>query len=166
MLIPNTYLHELPNMAGTRINYISWLLRVVAWDGILPLVVWVAPYVLKVIVPNREEPRMLAVILTAICVFLLRWVMGVRHIEANRCSPAARQIQYFCFFAGLVVMLLTDAFALAMHDMLQPVDMIGMLIVLSLPFSIYLTLMTAAMYPGREPAGPPAQRIGNWEISG
>src|SRR5688500_19642778 len=35
-------------------------------------------------------------------------------------SPKTRHLQHYCFFAGLLVMLLTDAFVLALHDMLQP----------------------------------------------
>jgi len=148
-----------------RINYRAWFWRVLAWDGLLPLVVLAAPYVIKTLVPDREEPLMLAVILTAIGVFLLRWVVGAKHIAGNCCGPSTRQVQYFCFFAGLVVMLMIDAFALALHDMLQPGEFIGLAIVLSIPFSIYLTLMTIAMYPGREPSPPPGERLGNWEIS-
>jgi hypothetical protein len=62
-------------------------------------------------------------------------------------------------------MLLADALMLALHDMMGPGDMLGMLVILSIPFTLYLTLMTIAMYPGRTLAAPPTERIGNWEIS-
>ena len=153
-----------PSQIESRINYRRWFWRVLAWDGILPLIVWIAPYLLAQILPNREEPRMLGIILTAIGVFLLRWFMGSDHVASNHCSSPIKQLQYGCFFAGLVVMLLMDALLLALHGLMQPGEWLGMAIILVLPFSLYLVLMAIAMYPGREPAPSNRLRVGNWEV--
>jgi hypothetical protein len=77
---------------ATRVNYRAWFWRVLAWDGLLPLVVWIAPFVIKAVVPNREEPLMLVTVLTAIGVFLLRWMVGVK--PCGRCKPSASSLDW------------------------------------------------------------------------
>lgn len=153
----------------TRVNYRAWLLRVVVWDGVIAVLLMLAPLVLQRMLikdgQNDENERMLWVVFIPIGAFLLRWLIGGRHLDKNHCSPNFRQFQTFCFFGGLVTMLLGDCLVLSLHDMI-PADQAFVPFIMLTPFyTIYLLCMLIAMYPGREPI-PAAEltRIGNWEV--
>lgn len=154
----------------TRINYRAWLLRVVVWDGVIALLLMLAPLVLQWALKkdgqNDENEMMLLVIFIPIGAFLLRWFIGARHLDKNRCSQNFRQFQTFCFFGGLVAMLLGDCLVLGLHDMLPPDQKLVPLVMLIPFYTVYLLCMIIAMYPGREPV-PKEEltRIGNWEIN-
>jgi hypothetical protein len=153
----------------TRINYRAWMLRVVVWDGVIAVLLMLAPLVLQRMLikdgQNDENERMMWVVFIPIGAFLLRWLIGGRHLDTNHCSPNFRQFQTFCFFLGLGMMLFGDCLVLSLHDML-PADQALVPFLMLMPFyAIYLVCMIIAMYPGREPI--PAEeltRLGNWEI--
>jgi hypothetical protein len=148
----------------TRINYRAWLVRVIAWDGVLPLLLWLSPFLVRLLVPgiNKDAGVLLAVPLP-ICVFFIRIWFGARHIDANRCEKF-RVIQYYCFLFAILVLLFVDALLLALHGELDEnwAAYLSLLRDLSIPFAVYLALMAVAMYPGREPI--PSTQLGNWEI--
>src|SRR6478735_1196344 len=85
----------------TRINYRGWFLRVVVWDGVIALLLMLAPLVLQQALKkdgqNDEEELAMFVIFIPIGAFLLRWFIGARHLDKNRCSLNFRQFQTFCF---------------------------------------------------------------------
>lgn len=153
----------------TRINYRAWLLRVLAWDGVLPLLLWLSPFVVRLILPGiKDEAGVLLAVPLPICLFFLRIWVGAKHVDANHCGPKFRVVQYYCFLFGILLLLFVDALLLALHGELAGnlAGYLELLQDLSIPLAIYLSLMAVAMYPGREPIPEDERtRVGNWDVS-
>lgn len=131
-----------------------WMLRVLAWDGVLPLLVWIAPQVVSLVLPGRRGAIELAGIGLPIMAFLLRFHAGYRMISTNHCGPRMRAAQVGALFLGIFVLVPIDAMMILSHE-LPPGTMFrtstDTLVFLAL-FAFYLSAMTIAAYPGREPS--------------
>jgi hypothetical protein len=136
-------------MAVGRVNYGSWFVRVLAWDGLVPVCVVLIPNVIKFLFPNNRGVLELMFVLTPVIALVLRMWIGSSHIATNYCSPANRRIQFWVLFFGITVLGFIDA--VLIHGHLMPkgpfndaeID-VGIVL-----FSVYLGAMTIAMYPGR-----------------
>jgi len=155
----------------TRINYRSWLWRVIALDGLLPLVMWSAPIIVCWLVEDDEgDGQEASLAMTAIFLSLgalcLRFWHGTKHIGSNHCGKNFRAVQFLCFIAGIAFLWLTDMLAISCYDVWkESFDSVQEVIVfLSIWYAIYLPFMVVAMYPGREPKATKAVRLGNWDV--
>ncbi|HVA50266.1 MAG TPA: hypothetical protein VNH11_28185 [Pirellulales bacterium] len=133
-----------------RIDFGFWLRRVVTWDALLPIVIWVAPSVIEVLLPNRRGAMEIAALVLPIAAVFLRFRAGMRHIASNRCSRLVRGVQVAVFMVGMLPLILFDCFMILSHNMpaLGPMPAEDV-IVWSILLSIYVTAMVIAMYPGR-----------------
>ena len=130
-----------------------WPLRIVLWDGVLPVVVWLAPFVVRFLIPNRRGAIEITAIVLPIAAFLFRLHVGRRQIARNRCGDWMRRFQLVVFCVGIVVLVLIDAVMVLIHVM--PPGAVfatpGDRIVWACLYGIYMTSMAIAMYPGPHP---------------
>jgi len=135
-------------------NYGFWLIRLLTWDGLLPLCTAVAPYAIKLLFPKQPEAMDIAAVGVAIAALLLRISAGNRHIASNHCSEEVRHLQSCAFVLGIVPLLLMDCFIIVEHQLPGggPLAHCKDLGPLAIWISFYLTMMAIAMYPGRTSA--------------
>lgn len=137
-----------------RVDYARWLLTLVCWDGLLPLLVLASPYLLDALTPNRDAREFFEVIVpTAACI--VRLLVGIRHIRVNRTGSIVRASQYAVFVFAVLILCSIDAVVILEKGFPPPQDAIELLAVMAVA-SIYLALMAFALYPGREIAGQAA----------
>jgi hypothetical protein len=133
-----------------RVNYRSWLLRILTWDTILPVAVAFVPTAIALFLPDRRGVMEIASVTLPIAAFLLRLRIGKRQIDSNRCSVAFRKFQFCVFFVGILPLVLIDCVIVLSH--LMPNGALfatsGDLLVWAVLAAIYLASMTVAMYPG------------------
>ena len=129
-----------------------WLLRWLAWDGLLPMSIWASPFLLSWILPNRRAAIELVAVVLPIVAMLVRFHIGRKIIAANCCRPRTKQLQMVSFCVGLILLVLIDAIMILTHIMPQgaivasPADFA----VCVIAYSIYAGCMGFSMYPGRD----------------
>ena len=139
-------------MATEQVNYGAWFFRVVAWDGLIPLCVVLLPAVIKYLMPNHRGALEIAALATPAIMFILRLIVGKRHIAANHCSATVRMVQVCVFYFGILVLGFIEGVLILSH-LLPPGALFvttADVIVCVIPITAYLASMTIAMYPGRD----------------
>jgi hypothetical protein len=137
-------------MRDGRVNYRSWLLTVLTWDGVLPACVALIPAGIKLILPNNRGIIEVISVTLPIAAFLLRFRAGKRRIDTNGCSEAVRIVQMCIFVLGILALVLVDCFLILTNVMPQGAEM--SLVVSVALLAPYLAIMAVAMYPGHERA--------------
>jgi len=136
----------------SRINYGSWLLKVAAWDAMLPCFVATIPFALKWLFPEHRGVVEFASVVLAILAFLIRLTVGVRHIRSNYCSAFVRRLQVAVLCMGIMPLVLLECIlalaALGPGDPMFGPDTQSIVVTM---ITIYLTCMFIAMYPGSAP---------------
>ena len=128
----------------------TWSARVITYDGLLPLAVWLTPWFVALVVPGRRGVIEILAILLPVVGCLIRFSLGRRLITGNLCSSQVRRCQFAALSLGLVLLALIDCVIVLLYVMPrgafgQPADW-GILVGL---WTVYLTLMAGAMYSGR-----------------
>jgi len=85
------------------LRLLRWLLLVLHWDGVLPLLVWSLPGVLQELFPGRRGVVEFSAVVFPIVVFGWRYCVGLRVIAGNACGGAVRRR---VFFVGIFVRVL------------------------------------------------------------
>jgi hypothetical protein len=139
-------------MSLGRVNYCVWLLRVLAWDTLLPLIVAFVPYAIHLLLPKQRGILEVVAVTLPILAFFLRIRAGKPQIATNQCSERARAVQFGVFLLGVLPLVLVDCFMILSHLMPQ-----GSLFATKTDLFIwatialfYLTCMAIAMYPGSQ----------------
>jgi len=127
------------------LRILHWLLLVLHWDGVLPLLVWSLPGMLQGVFPGRRGVVEFSAVVFPIAVFVLRYRVGLRLIAGNACGGAVRRLQRGVFFVGIFVRVLVDA--VVMLSCLMPAAG-GVWDEMLIPLGIYVAAMLVAMYPG------------------
>jgi hypothetical protein len=132
----------------------GWLLRVLAWDGLLPFAVLLTPTIIEFLLPNNRPVIELVSILLPITAFCIRYNVGKRHINSNNCSTAVRRFQFSLFVTGIIALVLIEGLVIiAWHLVARPgvvFDDDAVRIVFGVLVAVYCTSMIVAMYPGRQ----------------
>lgn len=136
-------------MAVGRVNFGSWCFRVLGWDGVLPVCVFLIPNVIEFLFPNKRGALELTGVLTPAIMFVLRLIAGKRHIASNHCPAGIQRIQLCVFYFGILVLGFIDGVLILSHLMPKGAFKGDDYVVFAILISIYLTSMTIAMYPGR-----------------
>jgi hypothetical protein len=137
-------------MVDRRVNYRAWMLKLVAWDGTLPVIIVFAPSVVEFLFPNRRTALEVMALTLPIAALFLRFVLGKRHIDANRCSTMVRYIQIVALCIAIIMLVLIDSLVILAHEMPEgalwatKTDRICWAVLIG----IYLILMAIAMFPG------------------
>jgi len=139
-------------MVAGRIEWGSWLLTIISWDGLLPPFVFLSPYLIGLLLPNNRAAIEIAALVLPISAFLFRFVVGKRRIASNQCGAVVRGVQYCFLGLGIFVLVFVDALLVLAH--LVPKGAVNWTdwphcILWAVVASIYLTSMVFAAYPGR-----------------
>lgn len=127
----------------------QWLFRLFAWDGLLPLSIWMTPVVLQLLFPNNNHVIEITAIALPIAAFWVRYVVGRRYIRANGCGPIMRRFQTVIFCAAIFLLVLIDSLMILFQEFAKgPFLDLEALVIMSVPYSIYLCAMAFALYPG------------------
>jgi hypothetical protein len=134
-----------------RVEYTVWILRLVAWDGLLPCVVLLSPRLVEFLLPNRRGAIELTGVILPIAGFFFRVYVGRRHISSNHCSKGVRRFQLVGLGFGIFALFVIDAVVILAHVMPRGALFAHRsdVIVWCIFAGVYLAAMAAAMYPGR-----------------
>jgi hypothetical protein len=137
-------------MTVRRVNYVTWLLKLVAWDGVLPVAVLLMPTVVETLFPNRRGVMEVAAVTVPILVFFIRFFVAKRHIFSNQCTGLVRGIQLVALCVAILVLLLIDSFIILAHEMPKGAMFATDtdLLVWAVLIAVYVTCMAFAMFPG------------------
>ncbi len=129
-----------------------WFGRLLAWDGVLPAVVWAIPVVVQFFVRDHDGLCMMLSIGLPIVALLVRYHVGYSIIEENHCSPWFRKVQVVCLCVGLFILMCLDSLLMLLLSLNlkgNPESEAGVLIGIFVMFYIpYLAFLAVAMYPG------------------
>lgn len=130
--------------------FASWLTRVIAYDGMLPLMIWLTPWFAALAFPNQRALIEIIAVVVPVLGCLVRFRVGQRLIGCNLCGKQVRYVQFAALSLGLVLLALIDCVIVLMYLMPrdafgQPADW-GILLAL---WCFYFVFMAAALYPGR-----------------
>lgn len=133
-----------------RVHYGQWLLRLIAWDGVLPVLVMIIPWFVQLQFPNRPHALELVAIVVPITAFFIRFFVARRHICSNHCTRIVRVIQTVALCLAILVLLMVDSLIILACEMPK-----GALFATSTDrmiwagmYAFYLTCMAIALYPG------------------
>jgi hypothetical protein len=132
-------------------NIRLWLLRLVTWDGALPMVVWLSPLLIRIILPNNQRALEQIVVVIPVVSLILRFVAGVRFINSNNCTQTFRNIQKYALGLGLFLLLLIDiAFLFQFHFAPVGVRVVNPIarLICNAVVALYFLSMIVALYPG------------------
>lgn len=136
-------------MSTQRPHVRKWMLSLFAWDGLMPVIVFLAPAIVRALVPRNHRAIEATSVMLPIVAFLIRLAVGLRQVSRNRVRQGVQTFQMIALFLGLVVLVLIDTLVILMWEIPGVGNHIGDMLVLLCLFSIYLTLMALAFYPGR-----------------
>src|ERR1039457_3036252 len=108
-------------MREKKLDVTWWLLRVVAWDGLLPVgVVLAASLIALLLLNNLGFHAMSIILLTSfillpVSAFLIRYIAGRRQISRNNCSESTRERQFVVFVFGIFILALVEAWLIFLH---------------------------------------------------
>lgn len=134
-----------------RVKYGAWLIKLVAWDGFVPLIVLLLPSVVEELFPNRRGAMELTALTVPIAAFFIRFVVGKRHIYANDCTDVVRCMQLVALCLAILLLVLIDTLIILANLMPKgamfatPVDWL----VWAVLIGVYGICMAFAMFPGR-----------------
>jgi len=138
---------------------LTWLLRVLTWDGLLPVVVWAIPLIVaKSALPISEPAIVLLASLLPIAALIVRFFVGHRMIQANACGTGFRRVQVTCLCVGLFVLMLLDCLLITLFSLefgggpgVPEEEWLAQVVIIAIFYLPYLALLSVAMYPGRAP---------------
>ncbi len=133
---------------NTRI--VSWLLQLIAWDGILPAAVWTIPFLFTLAFPNNRGLIEITAIVVPISALLIRFHVGRTRIRTNYCGEWMRRLQTMALCVGILAFLLIDAFIVLSHLVPEQAEETTKFAAMFY-LGFYIPLMAIALYPGTEP---------------
>ena len=140
-------------MTHRRLNIGGWLLRVFAWDGLVPVAMLLLSWGLALVdAGGNEWIDFLPVALPIVAIFV-RLALGIQTISANHCSAQQRQAQLFLLVFGLVLLAVIECMLMLAPTLppgMGPFDEPGGLQIVGWILLAYFCFVTVAMYPGRE----------------
>jgi len=137
------------NTISRRRMLVIWLGRVGTYDGILPVLVWLAPWCVAFAFPGRRGVIEVLAILLPVVGFLVRYGIGRHLISRNACGDGMRRLQFVMLCLGLGLLAFIDCVIVLLNVMpkgalRQPGDWM----VFTGLASLYLGCMGFAMFPG------------------
>jgi hypothetical protein len=105
---------ELPR-AG-HIDYARWLLRVITWDGVLPVCLFLIPLAAKFLFPIHGGVFAFLAVALPIAALFFRIRAGCHHIDANNCGPSFQKLQVWTLLFGSLILVILDALLIVAHE--------------------------------------------------
>jgi hypothetical protein len=102
-------------------------------------------------IAKQRRCQKFAAVALPIVALLIRVKVGQHHIALNNCTVPVKACQYCLFAVAILVLFIFDMFIVFLHSQPPgtPIATASEWLVIGLLFSIYLTSMAFAMYPGR-----------------
>ena len=94
-----------------------WWIRLVSWDGLLPLAVWYIPQCIEIFFPGRRGAIEIASLVVPVMAVLIRYYTGMELIRNNHCSKRFRIVQKAIFCIGILMLVMVDCVLILMHVM-------------------------------------------------
>ncbi len=140
-----------------------WFVRTLSWDGLLPLIVVLGTFFIRVAGKNLEELQLIVVLLVPLMFAFLRAHLAYGQI-ARTCHGQVPIHRQFAVAAAIVVLLgfETLANALTMTDK-EPLE--AWLVVGGF-YLVYLALICFALRPCRAPNAPRADATSWYHVEG
>jgi len=123
------------------IDILHWALSLVTWDGLLVVVMIVAPGVLRWLWPQDRQAQELGGTLLVMLALGVRVFIGRRHIARNHCGPVLRKLQTAVLFMMALFLLMIDCILIDFGGLPQR----EILFIVS----TYVGGMAFVLYPGR-----------------
>jgi hypothetical protein len=124
-----------------------WLIRLLTWDGLLPVAIWLVPLAVRSAFPRNRDVTEAVGIVLPILVLFARFGYGCVIITTNSCNSWFRFAQLLTLCAAILGMMLLEVLLMMSHEAhpmtLRDLRGIAMLI------GVYLVMMAFATYPGR-----------------
>ena len=136
-------------------KYLQWLLRIVAWDGLLPVCVAIMPLVVKLVFPHVRGAVEITAVLLPISAFFLRAAIGRQQIAAARSAGILRSIQYLAFGVALFLLALVECVFIL--SLIMPAGALlakGDQVVWVSLFLVYFGSMAFAFFPASNVEAP------------
>jgi hypothetical protein len=142
------------SMAPGHVDIPAWFFRLATWDGLLPACVVLIPTGVGLLMPNSRGAMEVVSIALPIAAFFIRAGVGKRYIASNGCGVAFRCVQYCVFCVGILLLVFFDAVLILSRLMPKGALFAARsdVYVWAILFSLYLTSMAIALYPGRAKA--------------
>ncbi|MEX2176242.1 MAG: hypothetical protein WD872_17910 [Pirellulaceae bacterium] len=140
---------ESPSTILAPIDYVSWFVRLLNWDLLLTTFVAVAPTIVALLLPGKRGAIEIVAVALPIIAFFLRARAGIYHIGTNNCGTSVRRFQRAAFALGIFLLVFFDAVMILSHIMPRGAFGLTDYIASAILFSVYITAMAVAMYPGR-----------------
>ena len=127
--------------------YKTWFLRLLGWDGVLPVVVFLVPRLVAYLLPQFPDAMVVFALALLIVGILYRFFVGRKHIQTNHCGRKFRLAQMIALVSGIMAIALAEGVVLASSD-LQPKLSAADFEALTVTYVIYILCMALALYPG------------------
>lgn len=133
-----------------RVDYAKWFIHLLTWDGVVPVVMWSLPFLVRHFgPPNNDRAFVFAVVGGLIAGILLRYTFGMRHIRANYCSIRVKAFQQAGLFAMIALLVLVESLLCVMPPIPEGGLKTPDVLFFSAMFTVYLLVMACVLYPGR-----------------
>lgn len=141
-------------MKRGRLDVSKWVMQVLCWDGLLPVIMLLLPWVIGRLDAGANEWFEFLPILICIAGIFVRLYSGIRIISRNDLTPGEQQGQRFFLLFGAMILAVIETSILAIATLpaaMRPQPDKKEVIILSWLYLAYLICLTIAMYPGRKP---------------
>jgi hypothetical protein len=131
------------------VNVLRWILLLVTWDGVLPVLLAATPTLIRSLWPGNMLVRDFAVVTVVIVALGVRVVVGLKHIRNNYCGPWTQLCQKITLSVMAFFLVVLDCLLMTIpigRNMPQ-----GDQIFLATSAVIYLSCMAFVLYPGAKP---------------
>ena len=132
-------------------TFVQYLVRLIAWDGVLPVVLWLVPIAIQKLVPNPGIWIAVTAVFLPIFAFFIRYLVGISYINQNHCGKVMRKLQTVAFCLAILGLIAVDSLMIILQEV-APMAKGGwdprMLELLLVVYLAYLSVMAFALYPG------------------
>lgn len=129
-----------------RIDYYRWFWRVVAWDGLLPILVITTSIIVRAHLRNYPLLVEFVAVTVPFTFFWIRARVGISQVLRNNCSQILRSVQFGLFGVAILFLVLLECLVILSPPEVLFADRNRRFIGL---FSMaYLLVMIIAWYPG------------------
>jgi len=127
---------------------LTWLIRFLGWDGLVPAAIWILPFALSLLIPQIPQLIEVMAVILPIVAFFLRFNAGVWHISTNRCGRIVRSGQLVALCCAILVLAVVDAVIILTNVMPKGAFTTSDLKIFGYIYGFYLSCMLFALYPG------------------
>jgi hypothetical protein len=140
-------------MPTIRISYLTWLQRLVTWDGLLPVMLLAVPLVFRRLLPEANDNFRMAFSVSILMIaFWVRLGTALPLVANNRGTERLKKWQYIALAVALYALMMFESFAFAYLSAWQEEGIsVDQWITLGFLWTSYFALMTFTLFPGSEP---------------